>query len=333
MLCHIISLKPHPTKYTVSLNSVRNTILAMSRPLAEISRTIESCIAELDVESKRVFDKSLAIRELSESLRIPFVDLVATPLPDPRTVCADPKCTRVVTVGDEKKIDYTKICCPRCDVSVDGNQLGSEALRHCEAMDGETCRKCGCSWKVHIQITYETKRVTKKIISPEGMKKIQLEKDSLSVIAAHKDEVRRRSNDLAKERKKLYHAIGCCANFLRKHAIAQHNDSVLKYLEYCRASGVNEDNREFEQTYIDPAESVERLIHESPSDAELEPDKMDEMLQDLYKLTTAGPMLMKVMQAVDAVDTKAAEKGEKVYTVRRNCSIIKTALQSSTSAQ
>ena len=323
MLRHFVSLPPHATKYTLSLNNVRNTVLAMCRPMAEISSTLEINIAEIAAAYKQIFDLGKGIQHLFEKLQIPVVDLVASPLSKPRTVCTGAACTDVIMIGRQKKVDYRTTCCSSCDVVIESNQLGNEVMLHCQAMDRDTgmCRTCGCKWDVHMCITYETTRVVKKTVSREGREKLRNENSALEAFKLYKEKLKKSAVELKKEKERLDRAMNCCATFLRRNAIASYNDSLLKYLEYCRENGIDKRDDDLQTLYVDLSNAAEDVILHSPDDFLLEPEKVNDLLKGLFSLGHVGPMFKNIMDVIAVSDAQSVTSEEKELIVNERSTV------------
>ena len=312
LLRHIRSMEPYDVMETVSLAKVRSTILAMCRPMVVIKGAIDSAVVELAKERDVVFDRSRNIRDLTEQLKIPVVQLVPVALPSPMTVCTSLKCKRRRTDASGKNADSVSTCCLDCDVAISINQLGNEPLRYCKQMNPDgMCKQCECSWDVHMCISYEVRRQVVKVLSEESRKMIASEKSLLEASQAHKQELHERVDALKIERNLIESAIMRCGNFLRKRVIASYNDSLFKYLEYCREVG-KDVPEEFQKLHIASAGAVQEAIRGAIEDDEVQPKAIDKMLAGLYCLSNVGPMLKDMMKTVMAADSKAAEMSEKV---------------------
>jgi len=114
MIDYISSLPPHRVKNTLSLNDARRLIVALSRPLAEITSTIQNNIGVAEQRRREVLESTKHEQQLTNNLYIPAVDLQTTPLDYPRTVCTAGSCVKHVSVGGVEKIDYVSRCHPHC---------------------------------------------------------------------------------------------------------------------------------------------------------------------------------------------------------------------------
>jgi len=108
LIDYISSLEPHKVKNTLSLNDTRRLILQLSRPLAEITSTIQNNIRVAEQKRKDVQESTKHKEDLIKDLYIPIIDLKVTPLDHPRTVCTAQRCVKYFSVGGvEKRLRQT----------------------------------------------------------------------------------------------------------------------------------------------------------------------------------------------------------------------------------
>lgn len=84
---HIVSLKPHRTKETLSLNNVRKNVMLLSKPLAEIGQLIQVNISIIRDQQKEIENSNQSIEDLRSRLYTTILDLNPKKLEHPRTVC------------------------------------------------------------------------------------------------------------------------------------------------------------------------------------------------------------------------------------------------------
>lgn len=91
-------LKPHLTNNTLSINKARRLIMQLAQPLADISQLICDNVYALDQHMKRLNRENHSLADLKRNMFIPVIDIKETQFSEPRTVCADLKCTTTYTV-------------------------------------------------------------------------------------------------------------------------------------------------------------------------------------------------------------------------------------------
>ncbi|XP_038059710.1 uncharacterized protein LOC119730753 [Patiria miniata] len=96
---YISFLTPHNIRNTLSMNETRRIILAMSKPLAEVAKTIQQNIQEGKEVMKQIDLVDKDMDSLKAKLKFPGFDLKRVELGYPRTVCADSECVRYVPIG------------------------------------------------------------------------------------------------------------------------------------------------------------------------------------------------------------------------------------------
>ena len=172
--------------------------------------------------------------DLTSKLYIPAIDLKTTPLNYPRTVCTAQRCVKHISVGGVQKIDYVKHCHPNCNLTgVETNIVNCVALQECAAMVGKHhCKHCGCSWSVHMHITYECTQVVTQVVDENVERQIKDKSTKIETIQLHLNSLEVRINTLEAEKcqvAKVSAKFGC---FLKHNAIAPFNDAMSDYLDH-----------------------------------------------------------------------------------------------------
>lgn len=95
LLEHILDTPPHPIHDTTSINSARQLIIKLTKPLAEVTRLI-------DINQKICEDKIIELQttkkhgtDLDAALMVQKIDLESRTLGYPRTVCTHTDCIEV----------------------------------------------------------------------------------------------------------------------------------------------------------------------------------------------------------------------------------------------
>lgn len=161
LIDHIITLPPHKTKDTITVNNVRHIILSVSHPLAEIAYNIETEIDLLKRKEKEMKTLDSNIDDLETRLMTPYLDLKSITLEEPRTVCTASKCVEIVNNVPR----HLKHCHPTCYLdNVDINVKGHPDLQYCDAINTTTgkCNYCECEWAYHMHVLTDYVTVQKE---------------------------------------------------------------------------------------------------------------------------------------------------------------------------
>lgn len=156
---------PHAVAMTRNLNDVRQIVLHMAKPMADVTLLIQDNMAlaqrhKADIENTREELEALQLK-----LKRPQERIHVEELQYPRTVCTSTKCVErqhMETSGIVQTI-YKTVCCERCYLSRATKDVFPEpALQGCKAMDWtkKKCKRCGCSWQLHMHLTFsQTKAI------------------------------------------------------------------------------------------------------------------------------------------------------------------------------
>jgi len=325
LIDYISSLPPHKVKNTLSLNDARRLIVALSRPLAEITSTIQSNIGVIEQHRQDVLQSRKHKDDLTNKLYIPAIDLKTTPLDYPRTVCTSYSCVKHISIQGVQKIDYVSHCHPHCYLDgVQTNIVNCVALQHCAAMGGKLqCQHCGCSWSVHMHITYDCTQVQTQIVDENVERQIKDKATNIVTTEQHLKSLQDRINTLEAEKcqvAKVSAKFGC---FLKHNAIAPFNDAISDYLDYLmqvekgkisvggdRSRLIWLDN--MKSMYLEEVKILEQAISDQTSSAHVPTGEDIKRLYDgLCQLQITGPMLKDAMKVAEAADAGAMQYSER----------------------
>jgi flagellar biosynthesis GTPase FlhF len=242
LLTYFQGLTPHKVKSTVSLNDIRHTITELTKPMAEIMRTMNDTIKVNEEQIKSLSEDKLKKKDLEKQLVVTMKTLQAHKLDKPRTVCSHADCIDHQDDGtDPDKVNlrvvYKTHCHSPCYLdNVEADQIAHPGLIGCKAFAGNNgiCKGRGCShsWQLHLHVLYELKPAQRTINSKAVQLKLMaatsdLEKKEIAIaekkafiaaIKAEHDEIERA-------------AIQFCI-FLKKNSITPYNDATLEYLAF-----------------------------------------------------------------------------------------------------
>ena len=324
LIDYISSLPPHRVKNMLSLNNARRQIVALSRPLAEITSTIQNNIAVVEQRRHEVMESMKHKQDLTDSLYIPAIDLQTSPLDHPRTVCTAPSCVRHISVGGVQKTDYVRHCHPHCYLGgVDTNTVNCVALQHCAAMNGtRNCQSCGCSWSVHMHITYECSQVTTHVLDTNVQQQIEAKTTSIETIKQHQQSLEQRVKELEGEKQKVASVSAKFGCFLKHNAIAPFNDAVSDYLDHLIQNEKGKVSAGGDSSALEGLENVKSMFEEEIKVLEKAinnpdtlvnvstPEDINDLYEDLCHLQFAGPMLKKAMDVAESANAGAVQYSE-----------------------
>ncbi|GBC01557.1 hypothetical protein RclHR1_04230002 [Rhizophagus clarus] len=337
LIHYLIERPPHIIKDTLSLNNTRNTVIILSKPLAEIGQLIQTNIKLIKEQQNEVETSNKTIEELKEQLYIPQIDLESVALGHPRTVCTSISCVRSVQIGQSNisKIDYITHCHRHCYLEkVKCNKINNAALKNCAAMDSSgKCNSCGCQWDKHMHITYENKQIIKKIVDQNVVLQISKKKSDQETKKAIIEKYQARMNQLQIEQHTINDISLKFAQFLRQNAIAAFNDAYADYLDHFineekikKSTDPNNYDEEIlkglettKRTYLTKIEIIKRAIESNDSSiSSILPDKIAELEQKLYDLPINGRTLEKIKNEAKRGHTRELSHSENYYMLSRN---------------
>ncbi|RHZ61186.1 hypothetical protein Glove_349g81 [Diversispora epigaea] len=303
---HIVSLEPHRTEETLSLNNVRKNVMLLSKPLAEIGQLIQINISIIRDQQREIENTNQSIEDLRSRLYTTLLDLDPKKLDHPRTVCTSESCIKIITFGTNlmKRVDYIKHCHTRC-YCVEPNVVYNAALRVCSAIkeDGN-CRNCSCNWSKHMHITYENDYIPKKVVDANVEKQIKEKKSYQDLKKAIIKDKEQYINQQKCEQERISTINIKFAQFLGQNAIAAYSDTYSDYLDHF--INVNEDNKilgELEtvkREYSQKIAIIKRAIETNDlSMPQISLKEISHLEQELYKLPLNGQTLKRIKAEVE----------------------------------
>ncbi|XP_038059663.1 uncharacterized protein LOC119730719 [Patiria miniata] len=250
---HISSLKPHKIRNTLSMNEARRIIVAMSKPLAEVAKTIQQNVHEGKEVMTQIDLVDRDMDSLKAKLKFSGLDLKRVELDYPRTVCADPKCVKYVSIGASgtQNTIYHQICHDHCTLSGIPTETTNDArLQNCECIIGTSssffdtvrrtignilvrpteCTKCGHHNNTHMHMTYDLQVFSKEFLSEEVQTQISEKKSARETKEAFKEAIDTKIAELKEEENTIVITSAKFGSFLKANALIPYNDAVGDYL-------------------------------------------------------------------------------------------------------
>ncbi|XP_072024922.1 uncharacterized protein [Amphiura filiformis] len=238
---HISTLRPHKVRNTLSMNEARRIIVAMSKPLAEVAKTIQHNVnqgeeAKLEID---LYDKNMD--GLKAKLKFSGFNLTRVALGHPITVCADANCIRCVPVGDSgvQNIVYEQVCHDDCYLEgIPTETTNDQRMQHCFGIkqgssNGYDCGQCGHHYSTHMHITYKTAVFEEAFLSEDVQAQITQKKSAKETVEALKRAIDTKSAELKEEENIIIKTSAKYGSFLKANALIPYNDAVGDYLDMC----------------------------------------------------------------------------------------------------
>lgn len=234
LLEHVVASEPHQIKSTLNLNHAREMVLKLTRPLAEISRNIQTNKASLFEELKDIEKTEENIEKLKMKKYTTITEIETRKIEHPKTVCAHSKCVKVRKSNNVMINEYTTVCHAHCYLTgIQRDVLGDPGLMSCAAFGltrGDDCSKCNHSYKNHLHIYYDSVQKPKQV---EDQAVIEALKTNSSGSQMKKNMMLARKMKIKKfeiEHKQIQKASAKFAYFLKRNAITPYNDALEQYL-------------------------------------------------------------------------------------------------------
>ena len=323
---------PHQVKSTLSLNGARQIIIQLTKPMAEISQSINTNIAMTEDKVKELRDTRLSGDQLRNQLHVQMVQINAVPLDQPRTVCGNASCITVKDDGkgqNQKITVYVKPCHPVCSVrGIQADQVAPPGLTKCSAFGGhETCRQCGHHWQEHLHFLWELNEETVTVVDPAIQTRLQSHANDITLRETALRQHEQRIVEYKQERDIIRNAAASFGVFLRKNSMAPYNDALIAYLDYLikeeqikvQAGGNNKRLLSLTEERHKHQEAIEVITQQLNANVRTDwdpsqPGAVDRIVQQLFGLKHFGKSLMNMKQGI--VAAHEATYREMPYTVR-----------------
>ncbi|CAF3791038.1 unnamed protein product [Rotaria sp. Silwood1] len=319
LIIRILQCDLHAVKDMQSLNEAQLLIHKLSRPVAEIVTLIQENI----LLAKQYKEKLLNNSTNQVSNKIPQKTGKFVPLRERLTVCVSEKCTEIINVNGEQRIDYKSNCHVGCSLHrVVQECIGHPIIKRCRALKQTgSCRKCGCHWTKHMHITYQYER-NLTYIEIDNSNSLQTPKSIMTIID-------KRISDLRNEETSIRRICVKLSLFLKQNSITPFNDDIIEYLQHF----INEEKKK-KSTGIDNTDVIkglEKMIKDYTEEFQLfnssissqnnltstdefdNASKIDEifnLVQKLYDLPINGKLIEEQVKRMKEGHAQAANSDE-----------------------
>uniref|UniRef100_T1IKP7 Uncharacterized protein n=1 Tax=Strigamia maritima TaxID=126957 RepID=T1IKP7_STRMM len=310
LISYIKTLEPHFINDTISLNDARKNIVCLTKPIADISKNIQTNLAMIKDKQEMLSSTKASEQELVKMLHLDIIKLETEPLNHPRTVCGAKSCVKYHAAADGSigAVEYITHCHPHCYLEgVAVEIIGDVRLQGCAAMNGTSnCVQCGCRWDQHLHITYVQKRVAERIIVEEVATKIsgkKTERERIEEFIAKTENLRIEQEN---EQKKIIEVSVKLGQYLSSNAILPYNDVLGRYIDHLienEKQKVNiggNDNLlkrmgEMRRMYTEEQRALTMAMSE-PNAEQLSFEDFQKLLRELYALKHNGSQLRSAIE-------------------------------------
>ncbi|XP_054761933.2 uncharacterized protein LOC129268409 [Lytechinus pictus] len=310
-------VKPHRVKETLGMNEARRIIVAMSKPLAEVAKTINHNLDAARETKTKIGLADTEIDSLKEDLKFNGYDVEQKELGHPMTVCTAPECIKYVPIGQTKVQNtvYQTICHDHCYLEgVPVETTGNEQLQECLAMTNGECRSCSHSYMQHMHMTYQLEVIEKEFLSQEIQDQINKICDTRTQKEAFIAEINKKVGELKEEQKIIMGTGAKFGSFLKAHALITYNDAVGDYLDMSikqeevkpdeiRDEGLLETLRQMKDEYHQQREILDNAMDKGSSENIKTPEQVRELQEKLFKLPHFGATLKKLFEEISIEHT------------------------------
>ncbi|KAK7964444.1 hypothetical protein PG988_011418 [Apiospora saccharicola] len=234
LLEHFCSLEPHSTKRTMSINRAREAITHLTKPLADISDTIERTIRLNEEKIKELRTANLCKADLQNKLHFERIEIKCERLDRPRTVCRDPTCVELREVAGVHRPLYKSLCHDPCYLkNVDEEVVGHHALAHCAAFKNNSgfCKKCVHHWQEHLHIWYTQTEVKVTHMNREVQQQLDANASDVTIKKLATKQLTKEVETCKASLKEIQDAASRFGLYLKKNSIAAYNDAMIEYLD------------------------------------------------------------------------------------------------------
>ncbi|KAF2669828.1 hypothetical protein BT63DRAFT_222869 [Microthyrium microscopicum] len=236
LVTHFRNVPAHETRSTMSLNGARRNISELTKPMAEISRTIRTNIALCQDQREELKDKRISGDQLKARLDVQKIQMRVKILDQPRTVCTNSKCIDIRDKGtgkNEMVTIYKTHCHAQCYLDdVPNEVIAPPGLIYCAAFDGDRCILCRHHWQQHMHVLFELEEHTVMVQDVGIQQQLQAHASDIVLRQAGITQMDQRIKEYEKELGIIRMAAAKFGVFLKKNSITPYNDATVAYLEF-----------------------------------------------------------------------------------------------------
>ena len=305
---YISNLAPHRLADTLELNSMRNNIMLLIKPLADISLNIATNLAVVGQKREEVKLMTEEEINLKKKLVVPMIKLECSPLDYPTTVCTGPNCIKTHHLpGNIIENEYITRCHEPCELKeVVTETYPDERLKYCIAMnpDSGNCNSCNCKWNVHMHITYKQVRQKSEYLDKAVENLLNTNVNKREAIETCIKVLNERMNEFRREQTVITHTSAKFARFLKEYVLVFYNDALGEYLHHLIteeeqkiAMGGNRTSLDHLQDMLRQYEEEVKILNNSTKPIPEEDMNIQESINKLFELTHNGRSIREAYEA------------------------------------
>lgn len=310
MIEYISRLQPHTIKNTLNLNNIRQLVMSLARPLAEINLNIQinkKLHQEYIVELEQTQG---TVNELEKKRMMQRTSIKHKPLDHPKTVCTNRKCVNVGNLNGLMVNEYITACHNPCyDTGIQVDQMGGSQLLKCIAFGkSEFCRHCTHSYREHLHIYYDSVQVQEQVVNEavdmvlratlsDKERKQTLIDQQIKLISEYENEI-----------KEIVESCAYFTIFLKNHAIAPFNDAYVPYLDHVisgergkvERGGSSQVLADLIKSKTLYSEYLDKLLarNRESSEGQMHYEDIWKLVEDLKKMKHAGKSLTDAINCI-----------------------------------
>jgi len=164
LLQYVTQLPPHSTIDTININKLRQILVDLLDPLANIFEVIDNNLTLWNEQKQKIERAKGDLKSTRELMITKCLNVEMKKLKKPKLVCTTNRCREKYIVGGFTKYHYPQTCCRECG-------RWSHFFGHGDNMKFESrvlfgpkyCSKCDCSQQEHKILYYDTIIVCKDV--------------------------------------------------------------------------------------------------------------------------------------------------------------------------
>ena len=306
---YVNKVPPHKIRNTLSMNEARRVIVAMSKPMAEVAKTIQENVEKANNAKEQINLHARDVTDLENNLKFTGVNLVREELIYPITVCAHPECIENVAVGkgNIQKVNYKQICHDHCNLSgIPTETTNDPRLKSCWCIEETICHQCNHHYTYHMHLTYTLEKVSEVFISDEVQKQIMAKKTESGKKEEFKRQIDVKLSELQGEEKTILKVSATYGAFLKDNAIIPYNDAVGDYLDIAikheeakdkilRNKDLLQRLRKLRDEYEKQKQIIDQAIKTGTTTT---PEQIIELQKEIFQLKHFGKTLKDIFEGI-----------------------------------
>jgi GTPase SAR1 family protein len=332
LIQHFRDLPPHLVHSTLSLNKTRELITHLTKPMADITQTIETTIMVNEDNIRILSETRIKGDKLLQRLNFRKVVLEANKLDKPRTVCSDSSCLEYRDDGNGvKQTIYKTRCHSECYLDqVPEKTVGAAQLAGCAAFTSGICDTCHHHWMKHLHVCYELKDKTVTVVDEAIKEQLAANATDIKLKQTAIEGITKQIQNARKEHAKIQDAAARFGLFLKENSITPYNDAMLDYVDHqirqehekVVVAGVSREKLDQliqrRKEYEERIQAIKESINSGNEDDVLDEKGIERLVQELYALEGWGKNLRDVQSVATEAEEAAYRERPYAVTRRRN---------------